>query len=49
MLGPDRVLYAMDYPYEFVADEVVAHDQLPIDLAAKKALFQANAEQVFGL
>ena len=49
VLGPDRVLYAMDYPYEYVLDEVVAHDRLPLDLAAKKALFQGNAEEVFGL
>ncbi len=49
VLGPDRVLYAMDYPYEAVVDEVIAHDELPIDLAAKKALFQGNAEKVFGL
>lgn len=49
VLGPERVLYAMDYPYQFAADEVETHDQLPIDLAAKQALFQTNAEKVFGL
>ncbi len=49
VLGPERVLYAMDYPYQFVADEVVAHDRLPIDADEKKALFQTNAERVFGL
>ncbi len=49
VLGPDRVLYAMDYPYEYVLDEVIAHDRLPLDPAAKKALFQGNAERVFGL
>lgn len=49
VLGPGRVLYAMDYPYQFAADEVETHDRLPIDLAAKKALFQTNAETVFGL
>lgn len=49
VLGPDRVLYAMDYPYQYVAEEVVAHDELPIGLAAKRDLFQVNAERVFGL
>lgn len=49
VLGPDRVLYAMDYPYQYVAEEVRAHDNLPLDAAAKKALFQTNAERVFGL
>jgi|tagenome__1003787_1003787.scaffolds.fasta_scaffold20949794_2 5-carboxyvanillate decarboxylase len=49
VLGPDRVLYAMDYPYQYVVDEVVTHDRLPIDAAEKKALFQTNAERLFGL
>lgn len=49
VLGPDRVLYAMDYPYQYVIDEVSIQDALPIDDAAKKAFFQTNAEQLFGL
>lgn len=49
VLGHDRVLYAMDYPYQYVIDEVSIQDDLPIDDAAKKAFFQTNAEQLFGL
>jgi predicted TIM-barrel fold metal-dependent hydrolase len=49
VLGGDRVLYAMDYPYQFVADEVTAQDQLPLGPAEKKAFFQTNAETVFRL
>jgi 2,3-dihydroxybenzoate decarboxylase len=49
VLGGDRVLYAMDYPYQFVADEVTAQDRLPLGLADKKAFFQTNAETVFRL
>jgi 5-carboxyvanillate decarboxylase len=49
VLGADRVLYAMDYPYQFVADEVTAQDQLPLGPAGKKAFFQTNAETVFRL
>lgn len=49
VLGPDRVMYAMDYPYEYVPEEVTAQDQLPLDAAAKKAFFQGIAEQVFSL
>jgi 2,3-dihydroxybenzoate decarboxylase len=49
VLGGDRVLYAMDYPYQFVADEVTAQDQLPLDPSDKKAFFQTNAEHVFRL
>jgi 2,3-dihydroxybenzoate decarboxylase len=39
----------MDYPYQFVAEEVTAHDRLPLEVAEKRALFQTNAERVFGL
>jgi 5-carboxyvanillate decarboxylase len=49
VLGMDRVLYAMDYPYQFEPDEVAATDALPIGDADKKKLFQTNAERVFGL
>jgi len=49
VLGPDRVLYAMDYPYQFVPEEVKATDALPISDADKKKLYQTNAERVFSL
>src|SRR3984885_2543669 len=49
VLGVDRVLYAMDYPYQFVPDEVQVTDHLPISDADKKKLYQTNAEQVFRL
>jgi 2,3-dihydroxybenzoate decarboxylase len=45
----DRVMYAMDYPYQFEPDEVTATDAVPISDADKKKLFQTNAERVFGL
>jgi 2,3-dihydroxybenzoate decarboxylase len=49
VVGVDRVLYAMDYPYQFVPAEVEVHDNLPISDADKKKLFQTNAEKVFNL
>ena len=49
VLGMDRVLYAMDYPYQFEPDEVTATDNVPISAEDKKKLFQTNAEMVFGL
>jgi 2,3-dihydroxybenzoate decarboxylase len=49
VLGVDRVLYAMDYPYQFVKKEVAVTDRLPISAAARKKLFQINAERVFNL
>jgi 5-carboxyvanillate decarboxylase len=49
VLGMDRVLYAMDYPYQFVPEEVTMTDNFPIGAADKKKLFQLNAERVFSL
>jgi len=49
VVGEDRVMYAMDYPYQFVPDEVRTHDNLDIPLATKKKLMQANAERWFAL
>ena len=49
VLGVDRVLYAMDYPYQFVSAEVQVTDDLPISGADKKKLYQENAERVFSL
>ena len=49
VLGEDRVMYAMDYPYQYVADEVRTHDLLDITDEAKRKLMQTNAERVFAL
>jgi 5-carboxyvanillate decarboxylase len=49
VMGEDRVLYAMDYPYEYVADEVRAMDNLAVPDAVKKKFFQTNAERWFKL
>jgi 5-carboxyvanillate decarboxylase len=49
VMGEDRVLYAMDYPYEYVADEVRMMDNLDISDAQKKKFFQTNAERWFKL
>jgi 2,3-dihydroxybenzoate decarboxylase len=49
VLGMDRVLYAMDYPYEFQIEEVTMTDNLPLSDADKTKLFQTNAESVFSL
>ena len=49
VLGVDRVMYAMDYPYQFVPEEVKVTDDLPIPDEDKRKLYQSNAERVFGL
>ena len=47
VLGMDRVMYAMDYPYQFVPEEVTVTDQLPLSEADLKMFYQTNAERVF--
>jgi 5-carboxyvanillate decarboxylase len=49
VLGVDHVLYAMDYPYQFVPEEVVINDNFDMSPADKKAFFQTNAEALFNL
>jgi predicted TIM-barrel fold metal-dependent hydrolase len=48
-LGPERVLYAMDYPYQQSSDEVAAYDRMQLSAEHKKMLMQTNAEAVFRL
>ena len=49
VVGADRVLYAMDYPYQYVPEEVAAMERMPLTDGDKKAFFQTNAESVFKL
>ncbi len=49
VMGPDRVLYAMDYPYQQSSDEVAAYDRMAISAEHKLMLMQTNAERVFRL
>ena len=44
VLGPDRVLYAMDYPYQQSSDEVAVYDRLDLSPHHKRMLMQSNAE-----
>ena len=47
VLGVDRVLYAMDYPYQYQLDEVIAMDNMTMSAEDKKRFFQTNADAVF--
>lgn len=47
VLGEDRVLYAMDYPYQYELDEVRAMDTMDMPPALKKKFMQTNAERWF--
>jgi len=49
VLGPDRVLYAMDYPYQQSSDEVAVYDRMAISPEHKRLLMRGNAEAVFKL
>ncbi|MBD3729323.1 MAG: amidohydrolase family protein [Sphingomonadales bacterium] len=49
VMGPERVLYAMDYPYQQSSDEVAAYDRLSISAEHKKMLMEGNARRVFNL
>jgi 2,3-dihydroxybenzoate decarboxylase len=46
-MGEDRVMYAMDYPYRHVLEEVIALDNMQMAPETKKAFFQTNAERLF--
>ncbi|MGO1552982.1 MAG: amidohydrolase family protein [Micrococcaceae bacterium] len=49
VVGKDRVMYAMDYPYQFDRAEVLEQDQLPLSATEKKAFFEDIARDVFNL
>lgn len=49
VIGVDRVMYAMDYPYQYQPDEVAVLDAMDISAADKKKFFQTNAERLFKL
>jgi 2,3-dihydroxybenzoate decarboxylase len=49
VLGVDRVMYAMDYPYQYEPSEVTRLDNMDMPDADKKKFFQTNAEKVFNL
>jgi 5-carboxyvanillate decarboxylase len=43
------LMYAMDYPYQYVPEEVRIQDNLPMSEADKRKFFQLNAQRVFSL
>ena len=49
VLGFDRVLYAMDYPYQFVPEEVKVTDELPISEEQRRMLYETNVTSLFKL
>ncbi len=49
VIGEDRVLYAMDYPYQCPVEEVSYLDAMDMPIATKRKFFQTNAEKLFKL
>lgn len=49
VISEDRVMYAMDYPYQYMPEEVTTLDALQISPATKRKFFQTNAEALFKL
>lgn len=47
VMGVDHVLYAMDYPYQFLAEEVTLSDEMDMSAEDKMKFFQTNAEDLF--
>lgn len=49
VIGADRVMYAMDYPYEFVPEEVELSDALPFDGDEMHEFYEGIARRVFAI
>jgi len=49
VVGKDRVLYAMDYPYQCPVEEVSALDAMDLTPSDKADFFQNNAQTLFNL
>lgn len=49
VMGPDRILFAVDYPFEEAEEPVRVVDGAPISDEDKTRIYQTNAERVFNL
>ena len=49
MFGPEKVLFAIDYPYEQTAEAVPFIKAAPLDGEAMRLVTHANAEKLFGI
>ncbi len=47
MFGPDRLMFAVDYPYEQTAEAVAFIRAAPLDAEAMRRITHANAEALF--
>ena len=49
VLGPEKILFAADYPYESVEEAVDFMDNAPISDEVRHQIYQLNAEKMFNL
>jgi 2,3-dihydroxybenzoate decarboxylase len=49
VMGPERIMFAVDYPYEDTAPQVLAMNKAQITEREKTMIYQTNAERIFGL
>jgi 5-carboxyvanillate decarboxylase len=49
VMGEDRVMYAMDYPYQYLPEEVRVMDNMDLSREQLRKFFQTNAERWFKL
>ena len=47
--GPDKILFATDYPFADAGKEIKAISKLPLDDEVKERIFWKNAEELFAL
>jgi 2,3-dihydroxybenzoate decarboxylase len=47
-LGPDRVMFSVDYPYESSEQAAQFIESVPVDEATRRRLCFENAERVLG-
>ena len=49
VIGADRMMYAMDYPWQYVVEETAFFDAMPVPPETLKAFYEDNARKVFGI
>jgi 2,3-dihydroxybenzoate decarboxylase len=48
-LGADRIMFAVDYPYQYMSDGVAWLDAAPLDDQERELIAHGNAERLLGL
>jgi 2,3-dihydroxybenzoate decarboxylase len=49
VIGTDRMMYAMDYPWQYVVEETAYFDAMPVSPEVLKAFYEDNARKVFNI